>query len=284
MAYQKRNYKKKSPFKKTAPVGRFLKTTAKYTGKGLTTAGKIASLSRDIAILKGLNSAVMKGLNVEKKYKDRDVVDGHFGQVNHNANGIYMVDVTPDITQGLQGDQRIGNSVKLTGMSFPIQFTSSLHTISARKIKVMLVKVNAADNGVTETEAINDLYDVNPINGIIDMNSPRAYRTHKHDGVKVIRSKVYTLKALNHTLVGDDDNTDQLEASSFMAKFNVKLNEVVRYNANGDTKPDGCRYYMYFFADKGNVGNTNSTLDVPVTVTQSGVQFRLGQRSWWVDN
>jgi hypothetical protein len=283
MAYQKQ-YRKKSPFKKTAPVGKFMKTTAKYTAKGLTTAGKIASLSRDIALLKGAHALVKSGLNVEKKYKDRDVVDGHFGQVNVNANGIYMVDVTPDISQGLDSDNRIGNSIKLTGMSFPIQFTGSLHTVSARKIKVMLVKVNSADNGVTETEAINDLYDVNPINGIIDMNSPRAYRSHKHDGVKVIRSKTYTLKALNHTLVGNDDNTDQLEASSFMAKFNVKLNEIMRYNAGTDTKPDGCRYYMYFLTDKGNVGGSNSTLDVPITVTQSGVQFRLAQRSWWVDN
>jgi hypothetical protein len=173
MAYQKQ-YRKKSPFKKTAPVGKFMKTTAKYTAKGLTTAGKIASLSRDIALLKGAHALVKSGLNVEKKYKDRDVVDGHFGQVNVNANGIYMVDVTPDISQGLDSDNRIGNSIKLTGMSFPIQFTGSLHTVSARKIKVMLVKVNSADNGVTETEAINDLYDVNPINGIIDMNSPRA--------------------------------------------------------------------------------------------------------------
>lgn len=283
MAYQKQ-YRKKSPFKKTAPVGKFLKKSAKITGKGLTTAGKIASLSRDIAILKGLNSAVMAGLNVEKKYKDRDVISGHFGQVNVNANGIYMIDVTPDISQGLNSDNRIGNSVKLTGMSFPIQFDGMLQTITARKIKVMLVKVNSADNGVTETEAINDLYDVNPINGILDMNSPRAYRSHKHDGIKVIRSKVYRLPPVPSTMRGDDDNVDSTERTSFMAKFNVKLNEVVRYHASGDTKPDGCRYYMYFFADKGNVGATDSTLDVPVTQTNTGVGFRLGQRSWWVDN
>ena len=282
MAYKK-TYKK-NPFKKTAPVGKFMKRTVKYTGKGLTTAGKIAALSRDIALIKGMAAVGVKGLNSEKKYKDRDVINGHFGQVNNDANGIYMIDVTPDISQGLDGDERIGNSLKLTGMSFPIQFDGMGLTLSTRKIKVMLVKVNSADNGVTETEAINDLYDVNPINGIIDMNSPRAYRSHKHDGVKVIRSKTYTLKALNHTLVGNDDNTDQLEASSFMAKFNVKLNEIMRYNAGTDTKPDGCRYYMYFLTDKGNVGGSNSTLDVPITVTQSGVQFRLAQRSWWVDN
>jgi len=282
MAYTKKSTRSK----KTKYVGKALKGAVKYTGKGLTTAGKIASLSRDIAILKGLNSAFMAGLNTEKKYKDRDVVDGHFGQVNNNANGIYMIDVTPDISQGLDGNARIGNSIKLTGMSFPIQFDGMTSTVSARKIKVMLVKVNSADNGVSLTEAINDLYDTNPINGIIDMNSPRAYRTHKHDGVKVIRTKYYTLPAVPTTLIGDDDTLDAggREKSSFMAKFNVKMNEILRYNAGTDTKPDGCRYYMYFFTDKGNVGASASTLDVPVTTSNTGVGFKLGQRSWWVDN
>ena len=281
MAYKK-TYKK-NPFKKTAPVGKFMKRTVKYTGKGLTTAGKIAALSRDIALIKGMAAVGVKGLNSEKKYKDRDVINGHFGQVNNDANGIYMIDVTPDISQGLDGDERIGNSLKLTGMSFPIQFDGMGLTLSTRKIKVMLVKVNSADNGVTETEAINDLYDVNPINGIIDMNSPRAYRTHKHDGVKVIRSKTYVLPKIADNSF-QEGSVSEVEKASFMAKFNVKMNEILRYNVGTDTKPDGCRYYMYFFADKGNVGDTTSTLDVPIQGTSTGVGFKLGQRSWWIDN
>lgn len=281
MAYKK-TYKK-SPFKKTAPVGKFMKTTAKYTGKGLTTAGKIAALSRDIALIKGMASVGIKGLNAEKKYKDRDVVNGHVGQVNNNVDGIYKVDVTPDVSQGLDSDERIGNSLKLTGMSFPLQFTGSSLCLSARRIKVMLFRVSSADNGVTETEAIEDYYDTNPINGIVDMNSPRAYRTHRHDGIKLIRSKVYRLPAVKDTGYAGA-GAEPLEASSFMAKFNVKLNDIMRYNSSSDTKPDGCRYYLYIFCDKGNVGTSTSTLDVPITPINTGVAFKLGQRSWWIDN
>lgn len=284
MAYtrktRKTQGKKKSPWKKVAPVGKALR----YAPSVLSNANKLASLSRDVMIMKGLTSSIMGGLNVEKKHKDVDVINGHFGQVNNNANGIYMIDVTPSITQGLDSDERIGNSLKLTGMSFPIQFSGMEKTISARKIKVMLFKVTAADNGVNLTECINDYLDVNPINNILDMNSPRAYRKHTHDGIKLIRSKTYTLPKASHVEFGNDDHVSDEEKSSFMAKFNVKLNDILRFHSSVDTKPDGTRYYMYFLADKGNVGNTTSMLDVPIQWIDTGVGFKLGQRSWWVDN
>lgn len=278
MAYQ--NYKTKrryTPKKKTTKFQRF----ARKGKKVLKTTAQVAA---DVAKLSAAVAYMGTRLNVEKKYKDRDIITGNVGQVNANANGIYMIDVTPSISQGIDSDERIGNSLKLSGMSFPIQFSGNARTISARKLKVMLFRVTAADNGVTLTEAINDYYDVNPINGIIDMNSPRAYRKHTHDGIQLIRSKVYTLPAVPTTSWVNDDTVEGPEASSFMAKFNVKLDDILRYNSSGDTAPDGCRYYMYFFADKGNVGGSDSTLDVPVTDQLTGVNFKLAQRAWWVDN
>lgn len=249
--------------------------------QGLKTSAQIAT---DVAKLSASVAYLGSRLNAEKKYKDTNLVTGHTGQVNHNANGIYMLDVTPDISQGTDSDERIGNSLKLTGLSFPFQFNGSSECISARKIRVMLFRVNAADNGVNATECINDYYDVNPITGIIDMNSPRAYRKHTHDGIKLIRQKTYHLPACASTTVGGDDDVDDREYSSFMAKFNVKLDEVLRYNASSDTKPDGTRYYMFIMADKGNVGSTTSGLNVPVQRVDTGVKFRVAQRSWWVDN
>jgi hypothetical protein len=110
MAYQRKKYipkKKPSRFTRYARKGKkVLKTTAQV-------AADVARLSAAVAYMGGR-------LNSEKKYKDRDVITGNFGQVNHNANGIYMIDVTPSIAQGTDSDERIGNSLKLTGMSFPI--------------------------------------------------------------------------------------------------------------------------------------------------------------------
>ena len=145
------------------------KTRARRARTALKTSAQIAT---DVAKLSASVAYLGSRLNAEKKYKDRDIINGHFGQVNANANGIYMIDVTPQVSQGTDSDERIGNSLKLTGLSMPIQFDSQSKTISARKIRVMLFSVRAADNGVNATECINDYFDVNPINGIIDMNSP----------------------------------------------------------------------------------------------------------------
>ena len=271
------------PTRKYVPKKKETKWKSRFR-RGRAALKTSAQIATDVAKLSASVAYLGSRLNAEQKYKDRDIVTGHFGQVNADANGIYMIDITPSISQGTDSDERIGNSLKLTGLSMPIQFDGMTETISARKIRVMLFAVKSADNGVTATEALSDYFDVNPINGIIDMNSPKAYRRHTHDGVKLIRSKTYTLPAVNTVNYGNDDDVNDEEKSSFMAKFNVKLGDILRYNASGDALPDGTRYYMYFFADKGNVGTSNSSLDVPLKNLNTGVGFKLGQRAWWVDN
>lgn len=285
MAYKK-SYKKKSPFKKTAPIGRFIKKAPRYASKGLTTAGKVAALSRDIAILRGLTSSVMAGLNVEKKFIDKDVITSAVGQTYGGLAGWVGHDITPQIAQGVGQQQRVGNSIKLTGMSFPIQFTGQPGCMAGRKLKVMLFRVYDGNNNMTVTDVIHDYLDANPLNGLRDMGSPRAYRNGKHDGIKLVRSKVYTLKAPTIVEGGANPTSlDNYEKSGFTCKFNVKLNEIVRYSTNADDTPDGCRYFLFILCDKGNHHLTvNSTQDVPVPESNTGVSYRMSQRSWWVDN
>jgi hypothetical protein len=279
-------FKKSPPGTKRRQFKKFVKGAGQVGYKTIKAGANLASLARDVKMLQLATQGIKLGLNTEKKYVDKDVFTGTFGQTNGNANGIFMVDVTPSMAQGLGSANRIGNSVKLTGISLPVQFSGEVRTITARKIKMMLFRVSSADNGVTPTEAIQDYYDVNPLNGIIDMNSQRAYRSHKHDGIKLIRSKTYRLPAVSSTVAYNDDEVDDVEQAGFSTKFNVKLQDILRFNANGDTVPDGTRYYLYFFADKGNCSSTtnSSTIDVPVINQISGVRFRLGQRSWYVDN
>ena len=255
----------------------------RYARKGRKVLKTTAQVAADVARLAVAVGYMSSRLNVEKKYKDIDVNTGSFGQANGNANGIYMQEVTPNMPQGTGSAERVGNSIKLTGLSFPVQFSGQRQTFTSRKIKMMLFRVSSANNTVTLTDTINDYFDVNPLNGIIDYNSPKAYRSHKHDGIKLIRQKVYTLPAVPTTLAGNDDEVSQEERSGFSTKFNVKLDDVLRFNSNGDTYPDGTKYYMFFICDKGVV-TTASTLDIPITSVDTGVQFRLSQRSWWVDN
>lgn len=262
------------------------KATKKQWGKkAMKTLKTTAQLAADVAKLGVSVGIIASRLNVEKKYQDVDVITSSVGQVYGTTAGYAALDVTPQIGQGTARGNRIGGSIKLTGMSFPIQFSSQGNCGGSRKLKVMLLRVNAANNTVSPGDAINDYLDPNPLNGLRDMGSPKAYRSGKHDGIHLVRSKVYALKAPTLNSMGNDDAVDQQELSGFTCKFNVKLNDVLRYDQDGHTAPDGTRYYLYIFCDRGNNSYTVAgTADVPITAIGTGVDYRMAQRSWWVDN
>lgn len=280
MAWKEFPQKKKTQKKSPSKFRKYAKTAYKVAKTGAT----VASLARDVMIMKGLTSSIMAGLNTEKKYKDRDVATVGVGQVSANVAGYYAIDVTPQISPGTARDQRIGGSLKITGMSFPYQFNSQTRCAGNRKVKIMLFRVNSGNNSMTLNECIQDYFDPNPMNGLIDMYSPSAYRSHKHDGIKLIRSKTYYLKAPTTLSALTDDIVDDYERTCISGRFNVKLNDIFRYNAN-EALPDGTRYFMYIFCDAGNTHpSTISTVDVPVQSAFSGIDARWGQRTYYVDN
>lgn len=226
---------------------------------------------KDIESIKGM-------LNVEKNYLDRDVITTTFAQVSANADGVYCDEITPVIVQGDGKGQRIGNSLKLTGMSFPLQFSGDQFTLSGRKIRFTLVR--STGHPRTSGEVISEMYDVNPINAVCrDYNAPRKYT--KGNGLSVIRSKTYYLKP--PTLDNGSIGADHIERSQLTVKFNVKLNDVLRYTADVDSAPNNIRYFIIVQTDVGNDGAA-STLDVPIQQSSSGVVLRMAQRSWYVDN
>jgi hypothetical protein len=239
-------------------------------------------------MVKGMASVGLGLLNSEKKFKDVDIITSSVSQIyGASTYGGYVVhDVTPVIEQGVENHKRIGSSLKYTGMTFPIQFTGQKNCMSGRKLKVMFFRAYSADNNVDGTEVLTDYLDPNPLNGLYDMGSPRAYRQGKHDGIKLLRSKTYTLKAPTIADAGVSSvELDDIERSGFTCRFNVKLNEVARFAHNTSTKPDGLRYFLVIMCDKGNHHqSTVATADVPVTTVQSGVSYRLAQRVWWIDN
>lgn len=232
-----------------------------------------AKLAKDVREMK-------KRQNVEKNYVDRDVLTDSIGQAYANIDGIVTLDVTPIIFQGDGQGNRHGNSLKMTGMSFPMSFIGQSRCHSARKIRVSLMRVRDNNNNTVASDVNSQYWDVNPLTGLRDFNAPRNYRNSKNDGVTCIRSKVYTLKATQHDVPGDET-----EKSHFSAKFNVTLQDIFRYINNGDTLPDGFRYWLVFQCDAGNRHpSANSTLDIPIQNDNSGITLRLSQRSWYVDN
>ncbi len=226
---------------------------------------------------------VMSRLNVEKKYKDVDVGTFTIGQVNQNVDSASAIDVTPSISQGTDSDERVGNSLKITGMSFPIQFAQQVNTLGDRKVRISLLRVKSADESVTASEALQQVWDINPLTGVRDYNAPRAYRNSKNDGISVVRSMTCYVKG-PHLETGDNGAIGNREMNVKNIKMNIKLQDILRYAASGDATPDGLKYYLVFQCDAGNESASNSTLDVPITDNSTGLQVRTCQRNWWVDN
>jgi len=279
MGFIKKTYRKtfghKSPYRRvygSRNAGQAIGSTYR-TARGV--AKDVASLMKDMSALK-------KRQNNEKKLIDKDVVTGNIGNVNQNAEGSMKLDVTPIIAQGITESTRVGNSLKLTGMVFPMSFTQMLNCQADRMVRISLYKVTSADDGVTPGECYNQLYDINPLTGLRDFNSSKAYRNAKTDGIKLIRST--TIKVP----VSQAGNSDSAQGSSELqvrnVRFSVKLQDLLRYNSNAQTTPSGTRYFLIIQCNAGNSSATASTKDVAVTTGNSGIVARIAQRIWYVDN
>jgi hypothetical protein len=241
-------------------------------GKGGFKFGKLA---QDVEMIKNR-------LNVEKKDIRSDVITTSFGQVSADAEGAKVIDMTQAINQGIGETQRIGNSLKVTGMSIPIQLSGQQQCLNGRKVRITMLKVKSADNGVTAQEAFEKVWEVNPLSGVRDYNSPRAYRNSKTDGISVVRTM--TTYIAPPTLDNGSQGADVNERSQRCVTMNLKLNDIWRYDTNADTLPSGLKYYLVFQTDLGNINATASTLDVPVPTGVSGITLRVYQRTWFVDN
>jgi hypothetical protein len=249
----------------------------RYVRPGFTKG--MGNLIKDVEMIKSR-------LNVEKKHKEVDVSTFTVGQVFADTDGAQCVDITPEISRGTNFNERIGNSLKMTGITMPMNITQQAYCLGDRKLRITLLRVQSADNGVSTQEALEQVWEVNRLVGlgVRDFNAPRRYRNSKQDGITVVRSQVVYLKGpqLDNGSIGISEQERNVKTM----RFNVKLNDVLRFDESWSaTKPAGIRYYLVFQADAGNHDTVNvSTLDVPVKVDNSGMTVRLGQRYWYVDN
>jgi hypothetical protein len=271
MAWRKKAYKvEQKVFGKGGIKGRY--------GIGKGKGGfKFAKLAQDLEMVKSR-------LNVEKKDIRSDVTTEDFGQTDGNSEGALVLDMTQAINQGIGETQRIGNSLKVTGMSIPIQLTGQNYCLSARRVRVTMLKVKSADNGVTGQEAFEKVWEVNPLSGVRDYNAPRAYRNSKTDGISVVRSMNVYVPA--PTLDNGSSGAALFERTQKSVTMNLKLNDIWRYDTNADIYPGGLKYYLVIQTDIGNHNASlyTTTLDTPIDHINSGMTARVYQRTWFVDN
>jgi len=264
--------------KKVFGTGGFKRRYGIGKGKG---GIKLSTIAKDLEMVKSR-------LNAEKKEKrEVEITSGKVGQVFNDLNGYWFQDITPTLGQGTGADERIGNSLKMTGVNLNFQFIGQSNTLTGRKIKIGLYRVRNPSLGPTDasTDITTDVFDSNPLTGLFDYNCARAYRNSKNDGIACIREKTVYLPKTQMG-VGSSNLVEQdYERAYKTMNFPVKLNDLLRYEQDNDNLPNGFRYVIIVRADVGNTGPTQSNIqNIPVPTPNSGANFRMGQRWWYVDN
>jgi len=233
----------------------------------------MSKIAKDVMMIKSQ-------LNVEKKYIDTLIdADADVGQVRDNGDGFYgNTFLTPSIAQGVQESQRVGNSIKATGLVLKFNMIKQSQAEGTRRICLRLVK--CLDPSLSAADVHARILDPNPFVPVRDYNSNLDYTQFKDGRLRIIATK---------NIWFDQNNGDNLtipqEAMTKSITMAVKLNDVLRYNTNADTFPENVRYVLIATCDNGNSGASQSqVIGCSVPDPNSAIDFKVHSRFWYVDN
>lgn len=213
--------------KKTA--GKISTAAKKRYGIGKGRGGfKFTQVAKDLEMIKSR-------LNVEKKFLDILDIEDSVGQVDGNGHGYAYMDLTPVITQGVQESGRVGNSIRATGMVINV---AARGQINAHKRKLKFVLVRSKENSISAN--LTDVWDVNPLTGLVDYYSERNYSGMKGPN-QILATKYLTVTPHNDSSTG-----------YACTKFAIKLNDIIRWDTNAATSPQDFNYSLMVFSDFGN--------------------------------
>jgi hypothetical protein len=247
-----------------------------YGRKGLKMSKQsLSKIAKDVMMIKSQ-------LNVEKKYVDTyEIFDyNNVGQVRDNADGRAVADITPSIAQGVAEAQRVGNSIKATGMVLKFNMVKQSQAEGTRRVRIYIVR--SLDPNITPGDVHNRILDGNPFAPVRDYNSNLDYTQFKDGRLKIIAKKdVYFAQNSGDGL----NNINNAEAITKSVTIPIKLNQVLRYESNASVVPENIRYHAVMVSDNGNAGSlTSSILGIFVTQSASGIDFKANCRFWYVDN
>lgn len=242
----------------------------RYVGR----KGKLRTrrIARDVAYLKSV-------INSEKKHLRTDVEDVYVGQVNGNANGYYLADVSPAPTQGTGFQNRIGNSIKLhaTHWEMMIARQSGPSIINPIKMNIKIIEV-VGEPYTTPSNAIEGkfLYH-NPFidtTNIFDYHSGRVPEYFKN--YRVLKNK-------NIFMPG---NSIGGQLSNKTIKFGLKYKNLhIKWKGDSVNQSVG-QLLLLITCDSGNRSTTTtSTLDnIYQAGTSTGLLIQHYRTDYFYDN
>lgn len=250
---------------------RYAKKRYLRKGAGYKTGVRLNKLAQDVRLIKG-------ALNTEKKYAEKQEVF-FAGQVNGNASGHHALNLLPIIGNGTSGvGQRVGNSIKITGISVKFQVIAQDPNFRVAEGKFRFIIYEDKDNVRTSIQGLEEMYDNNQITGLLDYNSERNLATFKN--FRIICNKTFKVPD------GSDTGNAQYHQPTFFSRhFALKMNHHVKYDNSSNDQLSGRLHYAVIF-DHGNSSTTvaSTNTNIPVTAINTGYNFNLVIRTWYVDN
>lgn len=277
MAVRGRNYVKKAKRALARRYGAQRKSTPQETRKG------VGRLMRDVSYLKSV-------LNPEKK---RTTAAGlsYLGQVNGNAHGSYVVDISPQPSEGAGYSQRNGSSLKLHSTNFEFQMVDMPSQVNNVKIIIDIFQIKGISSQTLGTNLLpqycNNIYSNNNFvsgytgTAFVDYFSSRNPDFFKT--VKLIRSYKATLMA--------DQTSGAVSTSShrFGIKYNRGKGTHIRFNGDSNTYGnmivDG-QLVMIVRADRGNMSTSavSTCSGIADLAVSTGLNFKWALTHYFYDN
>lgn len=248
-------------------VGRAIKGRY-FKGKGFGKP-KLATMARDINLLRSMVNSEKKRINLTNR-------NMNMGQVaNATGSGHWLLDITPNPTQGTGFQNKTGSSIKLHSTHFDFQFAGQSSTISGMKIKIEIIKVVGQPWSNVQDIMGKYILPNNFITGatVYDMSSPRDPDYFRN----------YVVVARKYVYLPADQMTGDVPLKQISMGIKYK-NHHVRNNDNDPTLSQG-QLLMLITADRGNGGTVASTATgVAITAPNTGATFGYDITHYFYDN
>lgn len=199
----------------------------------------IPQMVKDINMLKSVINSEKLRINLSSSATSPSSI----GQINGNAPGYQVLDITPNPTQGDGYNNRTGSSIRLHSSNIKFMFHQQASTMSPLRFRIELYEVVGNTN--TTLGAVSEIYSANPFTGMIDYNSSRNPDYFKD--YKLLRTRRFTMP---------------LDPASVSAQTMVKDVRIgmkyrsrhVRWDKNTSVVTSG-QLIMVILCDTGNASN-----------------------------
>lgn len=260
------NYKRY--VKKTAQKA--VKVAKSKIKKRYYTKGKANTkqMYNDIMLLKSI-------VNAEKKQISVSPGATLIGQVNGNAEGALVLDVTPQPAQGTGDSQRSGDSIKICTAMFKFQIAQQTGSQPIRGI-IELYKVLGTPQATTDfisrrflPNAFITSHDIRDLNAMPDQDYRQQYQ--------LVASRKFYLKG--------DTASSQVQYTNVHMPINLGMGHHVKYQENTTNVASG-QLLLCVRCDNGNfsASTVSTATNVLTTAINTGAYFLKSMTFYYYDN